>query len=560
MSNNANNYVEDDEEQSDQDDDEDYTNKVFTQNDIDTIKDFSGKNLTGAKLIALDLSKAIFVKTNLHKANLTGAYLSGANFKTAILTDAILTGSKLNGTNMRGASLDSAKLIGAELNSVNLKYAGLYGVNLTGAIMTNAKLNGADVASATLIAADLRNANLTDADLFSTNLNCANLAGAVLTNAIISTTEIDFSDKTQLPANYTVTDTVRYVTTSDEYETEQDVNVNAIGEHADEDEQAEQDDEEDEEDEEDEDDDEQAEQDDEQAEQDDEQAEQDEDEQAEQDDDEEEKKVDEIIQKNITEYEKYKETDNYKKMFDNNKQIVDEYNANTENISKKNNEEQKQIQIDTSKDGYDMIMAGDSEIRRFLDENKETGGSVVLNIIDENKKSDGSIDIKNTVYLHSKEDFINQFLNQLESIVYPCIISGSESRFSLRADNPLYNLTRVTSRQIYVPYSILRPLITEDNTDNFINLYSSSVSYPLSCDLKVYMDKINTGQADVLGMSHCQDRSNVDVWIAKPTIVAKTGGKRKRTRKISQKQKRSMEKQKQKQKRTIKKRSIKNRK
>ncbi len=77
--------------------------------------DFTGADLTKARLNGCDLSKGVF-----RDAKLTGAVLSGADLRGADLSDADLTGA-----NLSGASLRSTVLTGARLDETRLTRVGV---------------------------------------------------------------------------------------------------------------------------------------------------------------------------------------------------------------------------------------------------------------------------------------------------------------------------------------------------------------------------------------------------------------------------------------------------
>ncbi len=77
--------------------------------------DFTGADLTRARLNGCDLSKGVF-----RQAKLSGAVLSGADLREADLSDADLTGANLSGASLRGTVLT-----GASLDEARLGHAGV---------------------------------------------------------------------------------------------------------------------------------------------------------------------------------------------------------------------------------------------------------------------------------------------------------------------------------------------------------------------------------------------------------------------------------------------------
>lgn len=78
---------------------------------------------------AIDLSGARFVGANLSKANLRGVDISGADLTWSILKDADLRDSKLTWCDAFYADLTGADLAGAELTATN--FYGAKGVKKT---------------------------------------------------------------------------------------------------------------------------------------------------------------------------------------------------------------------------------------------------------------------------------------------------------------------------------------------------------------------------------------------------------------------------------------------
>jgi hypothetical protein len=126
-----------------------------------------------AKLIGKNLTKTDLTDTNLTRAIFIGSDLSGSNLYNAELQSADIKLAKLIGTDLTKADLSHACLSDSNLTEAKLKFANLKGADLSGANLKNADLS----------AANLRNANLEGADLSGANLKNADLTGAILRDA-----------------------------------------------------------------------------------------------------------------------------------------------------------------------------------------------------------------------------------------------------------------------------------------------------------------------------------------------------------------------------------------
>jgi uncharacterized protein YjbI with pentapeptide repeats len=120
-------------------------------------------DLTGAKLVSVDID--------------------GMDFDSAILNRVVL-----NEAGLQGAKLGKARLVSADLSCANLRDADLSGANLFdadlgAATLTNAKLNGAKLELAKLGYASLIGADLTGADLMGADFTEADISDADLTGA-----------------------------------------------------------------------------------------------------------------------------------------------------------------------------------------------------------------------------------------------------------------------------------------------------------------------------------------------------------------------------------------
>ena len=160
--------------------------------------DFSGADLREVMLDYADLSHARFVGANLSKAVLAGATLDGADFSGADLGGANLNlshGLSINftGANLNGAQADQAcwpaadlsdcKLAAWRANQINLSQATLERADLTGALLLKAIApdscwRAAILNKTMLLRADLSRADASAAVLTQTTLVEAHLAGS----------------------------------------------------------------------------------------------------------------------------------------------------------------------------------------------------------------------------------------------------------------------------------------------------------------------------------------------------------------------------------------------
>jgi uncharacterized protein YjbI with pentapeptide repeats len=103
-------------------------------------RDFTGENLSDAKLQGVDFHGCVMEGVILDDADLTGAnmkecdlywgFLCGANF-----TNANLENAKLNGANLKDANLTSANLCGTDFGADAFgKFAEVSNANFTGAV------------------------------------------------------------------------------------------------------------------------------------------------------------------------------------------------------------------------------------------------------------------------------------------------------------------------------------------------------------------------------------------------------------------------------------------
>jgi uncharacterized protein YjbI with pentapeptide repeats len=163
-----------------------------------------GIPLEGADLANANLSFARLVNAELSKAVLNGSDLRHARLINARLVRAKLNGANLNWANLIGAKLDFAELRGAKLFEALLSgTTSLYHASLIDADLRGANLCGANLQSANLSGANLQDAILSEADLKFVNLKKAHLNGADLYSAdlfMADLQDISWDNETQWPA------------------------------------------------------------------------------------------------------------------------------------------------------------------------------------------------------------------------------------------------------------------------------------------------------------------------------------------------------------------------
>jgi len=135
-------------------------------------------NLSGAELIGVDLSR------KFSQAVLSGNInFSGANLSSAKLWECDLRWKNLSGAELSGAYLGGALLSRANLSRAHLRGAYLDKAHIEDADLTGADLTGADLRGTYLMRADLRDAVLTGANLEGAQLIESNIEGARLSNS-----------------------------------------------------------------------------------------------------------------------------------------------------------------------------------------------------------------------------------------------------------------------------------------------------------------------------------------------------------------------------------------
>lgn len=110
-------------------------------------------DLSGEKLLNLDLSSLDLTETDLHdaslwgsslrRAKLNGADLSGCMARFVRFSDAKLSDAKLVAADLRAGSLRRADLTRADLTRAVLRFTSLVGANVEGAILRQAEVYGA---------------------------------------------------------------------------------------------------------------------------------------------------------------------------------------------------------------------------------------------------------------------------------------------------------------------------------------------------------------------------------------------------------------------------------
>lgn len=125
--------------------------------------DFSQTTLTGCDFSGADLTNARFVWANLRGADLSRAILKGTRFENADMrpmTDPPVPPHGKGGV----VSLSDSTLHNTNLSQAKLLGASFVGAILDGAILDNADLEGADFSYSTLSNVQFRNAKLQDAN------------------------------------------------------------------------------------------------------------------------------------------------------------------------------------------------------------------------------------------------------------------------------------------------------------------------------------------------------------------------------------------------------------
>ena len=168
-------------------------------------KDMKKIELTGAKLINVNLNGANLEGAELDYADLTGATLIKANLNAANLKNATLANANMTGASVKGATFDnavgfnSANISGIEsFNDVKIKRVTFH----ESVDLSNISFERADLSHSVLIKANLQGANLTNALLNHANFSDAVLSGATLKKAKVKGINLDGAklDKADLTA------------------------------------------------------------------------------------------------------------------------------------------------------------------------------------------------------------------------------------------------------------------------------------------------------------------------------------------------------------------------
>lgn len=151
--------------------------------------DWSGRNLSSARIIGSDLRQANLSKIDFSNADLSGSNLTGVN-----LSSSNLTGARLIGTDLTGAYLSGATLTGADFSGAFLDDADLTGVAFTNVKLNSTRLEGASLVNADLSQLDLSGAVLAKATMMGAIMNRVNIAGGVLDQVDMSGADLRYAD------------------------------------------------------------------------------------------------------------------------------------------------------------------------------------------------------------------------------------------------------------------------------------------------------------------------------------------------------------------------------
>ena len=160
----------------------------LSENDFPVETGFIDADLSGARLINADLSRADLFNANLSGTDLRRADLSEANLYDADLPGGDLRRADLSEANLRHANLSSE----AKLSDADLSEANLYDADLSRADLSRTDFSEANLYDADLPRADLRRADFSEADLRSADLSATHLAETEFQNSTLSRdTDID---------------------------------------------------------------------------------------------------------------------------------------------------------------------------------------------------------------------------------------------------------------------------------------------------------------------------------------------------------------------------------
>lgn len=138
---------------------------------------FTGKNLAGLKVFALDAKKAKLQGANLSNLVIGGDRTENADFTDANLQDAQLVSANIplgvvfNNTKAQRANFTNADLGGSEITNsdcrgADFSGASLYGSQLTDVILANATLKGTSLIGSSLVRVDFDGADIEAARIF----------------------------------------------------------------------------------------------------------------------------------------------------------------------------------------------------------------------------------------------------------------------------------------------------------------------------------------------------------------------------------------------------------
>jgi uncharacterized protein YjbI with pentapeptide repeats len=176
----------------------------FTGAKLDRV-DFTGSALSGACFFGADLRCAKLIRCDMRRANLRGALVHGADLSDSDLTNADLregviarktdqgelvtvshdalvvnaSDASFRGSNMNGARMGGTICVAADFSYANMKNVKLVRAHLKQAILIGCDLSGADMSGANLEGADMRGAIM-----IGTNTMMMNTRGADMSDVM----------------------------------------------------------------------------------------------------------------------------------------------------------------------------------------------------------------------------------------------------------------------------------------------------------------------------------------------------------------------------------------
>ncbi|HUY11233.1 MAG TPA: pentapeptide repeat-containing protein [Candidatus Dormibacteraeota bacterium] len=167
--------------------------------------DWSGRNLSGVRYTAIDLSDAILVGTNFANAQLTGVDFSKSDLRQASFRNATLTGCNFDLADLRGVDFSGAGITGCSFTNARLPKKHMRGVlaSCSGCDFSDTDLRGLDLSNLhasgdDLAGADLRRVNFAGAKLVGIDFRGARLAGANFTNTTLEGCDLRGVDLTHV--------------------------------------------------------------------------------------------------------------------------------------------------------------------------------------------------------------------------------------------------------------------------------------------------------------------------------------------------------------------------